>query len=148
VLSILMVVSGLGSYCSHKLTPSGNFHLLILIVISLFLFIYALFFTNLLQLTIGFHIYVKVLIATIIISLPAFMMGMPFPFGLKLLNVKHQDKIAWAWGINGFLSVVATPLALILAVEFGSFAVLILASLSYLIAFAVSLLLTFRNPSP
>ncbi len=139
VLSILMVVSGIGSYRSHKLTPGGKFHLLILLAISLLTFIYALFLTNLLQATVGAHILAKVLIATIIISLPAFLMGMPFPLGLKLLNTKHQDKIAWAWGINGFLSVVATPLALILAVESGSFAVLILASLSYLIALVASL---------
>lgn len=97
VLSILMVVSGIGSYCSHKLTPGGKFHLLILLAISLLTFIYAVFLTNLLQVTVGAHILIKVLIATIIISLPAFLMGMPFPLGLKLLNTKHQDKIAWAW---------------------------------------------------
>jgi len=56
-----------------------------------------------------------------------------------LAEVVIQESDEIIGGINGFLSVVATPLALILAVESGSFTVLILASLSYLIALVASL---------
>jgi hypothetical protein len=64
-------------------------------------------------------------------------MGMPFPLGLRSLDGGSREKIAWAWSINGFLSVVATPLALILAVEAGAFWVLGFAALVYAVAFLV-----------
>ena len=60
---------------------------------------------------------------------------MPFPLGIKTVNIHNKEQIAWAWSINGFFSVVAAPLALIIAVEMGSTTVITIASIGYLIAF-------------
>ena len=53
--------------------------------------------------------------------------GAPGPAGSARL-------IPWAWGINGFASVLAAPLALALAMTWGYHVVVVLALLLYLLA--------------
>jgi len=59
-------------------------------------------------------------------------MGMPFPLGLVALAEGAEDLVPWAWGINGFASVVAAILATLLAIHFGFRAVVLLAAALYL----------------
>jgi SAM-dependent methyltransferase len=61
-------------------------------------------------------------------------MGMPFPLGLARLAERAPGFIPWAWGINGFASVVSAALATLLAIEFGFTAVLLLALALYALA--------------
>ena len=71
-------------------------------------------------------------------------LGLPFPLGLSRLG--GGGMLPWAWGLNGAFSVVATPLANLIAREAGFDRVLFCAALLYVIA-----LLTFptaRMPSP
>jgi len=74
---------------------------------------------------------VKIGLSLVLVAPLAFCMGMPFPLGLKQLAVEDPDFIPWAWGINGFASVLSTALATLLALEFGFTAVLLLALLLY-----------------
>lgn len=69
-----------------------------------------------------------------LIGVPAFFMGMPFPFGLKLIASKSNVQVPWAWGINGCLSVISSTLAPLIALEFGFSAVLLFAALAYFFA--------------
>ncbi len=63
----------------------------------------------------------------------SFLLGMPFPTGISHLT-KSDGSVAWAWGINGYLSVISVPLATIIAVEAGYKWVFILAGTAYLFA--------------
>jgi hypothetical protein len=58
-------------------------------------------------------------------------MGIPFPIGLGRVAAGAPAFVPWAWGINGFASVVSASLATLLAVEFGFTAVVVLAILLY-----------------
>jgi SAM-dependent methyltransferase len=75
---------------------------------------------------------VRILLSLALIAPLAFFMGMPFPLGLKQLAVDCPEFIPWAWGINGFASVLSTSLALLLALKAGFTAVLLLALLLYI----------------
>ena len=66
-----------------------------------------------------------------------FLMGIPFPAGLKILSNKNQSLIPWAWAINGCLSVLAPILTVILAMEVGFKLVLWIGALTYAIAFLI-----------
>ncbi len=134
VLSIMLIASGAGSYVSGKIKSGSKTHQLSLVIISATLVLYAFFLTDILSTSAGAPVPVKIFIALLVVGLPAFFMGLPFPLGLKSLTEKHSEKIAWAWGINGFFSVIATPLALIIAVEAGAFLVIFLAASAYLMA--------------
>lgn len=66
----------------------------------------------------------------------AFWMGMPFPLGLKRLGQNRPDFVPFAWGVNGFFSVISTIAATILALHLG-FSMVVIAALGlYLLAAA------------
>jgi hypothetical protein len=60
-------------------------------------------------------------------------LGLPFPLGLA--HTGTSGFLPWAWGLNGAFSVVATPLANLIAREAGFSRVLLCAALLYVIAF-------------
>ena len=66
----------------------------------------------------------------------AFLMGMPFPLGLRRL-VREPGPLAWAWASNGFASVVAVPLSALLSLELGSRVLLLAAGMAYAVAAGV-----------
>jgi hypothetical protein len=137
VISTMMIASGAGSLYSGKLknplkaSGIGSF------IVAILLLIYALFFTDILTLTIDFPLYTKVFIAFFMLAIPSFFMGIPFPSGIRILFQSNEQHIPWAWGINGCLSVIATSLATLIAVESGFRMVMFLATGLYLLAFAV-----------
>ena len=65
-------------------------------------------------------------------------LGLPFPLGLARAGASGGAVLPWAWALNGAFSVVATPLANIVAVQGGFARVLALAGLLYALMFAVS----------
>jgi len=78
--------------------------------------------------------FVRYGIAVLLLSPIAFLMGMPFPSALARLNWMNAPLVPWAWGINGFASVVSAVLAIILSIEFGFWLVFLLAGGCYLVA--------------
>lgn len=62
----------------------------------------------------------------------AFFMGVPFPSGLEAIGTRQVPFIPWAWGVNGVLSVVATPVAMLIAMHAGLNALIAAAALLYL----------------
>jgi hypothetical protein len=131
VISFMLVCSGVGSYFSSRLRPVQNTFFLILGVIIIILVAHAFLLTPILQNTISWHLGGKVLVAFVIIALPAFLMGMPFPIGLRFLSHRNEEAVPWAWGINGCLSVISAALATIVAVEIGFVWVMGMAALAY-----------------
>jgi hypothetical protein len=65
--------------------------------------------------------------------LPLVAMGIPFPLGLRQLGRSHGELLPWAWAINGCASVLAGPLATLLALGVGLSAVLLTASGCYVV---------------
>jgi hypothetical protein len=59
-------------------------------------------------------------------------MGIPMPTGLRLLSRRAPEMIAWAWGMNGALSVVGATLAIFIAMNWGFQVTLLAASATYL----------------
>jgi hypothetical protein len=59
-------------------------------------------------------------------------LGLPFPLGLQ--QTGSGGMLPWAWGLNGAFSVVATPLANLIAREAGFDRVLLCAAIMYVVA--------------
>jgi hypothetical protein len=72
---------------------------------------------------------VRALLVVLAIAPVSLAMGLPFPLGLG--EVSEGSFLPWAWGLNGAFSVVATPLANLVARNFGFDAVLTSAVLLY-----------------
>jgi uncharacterized membrane protein SpoIIM required for sporulation len=74
---------------------------------------------------------VRVAVAVTALTLAGAMMGMPFPLGMA--NFDDRDR-SWYWAVNGATSVLASVLALVIALISGFTAVLGCAVAAYLIA--------------
>ena len=81
--------------------------------------------------TIGQSFAVRVAISVTTLTLAGAMMGMPFPLGMAQFD--NRDR-SWYWAINGATSVLASVLALVIALIAGFAVVLGCAVASYLIA--------------
>jgi hypothetical protein len=74
---------------------------------------------------------VKVLISVALIGPIAFVMGMPFPTGLTLLENVMPASVRWAWAINAASSVMGSAAAMFLAIFVGLKLTLIAGGLFY-----------------
>ena len=60
-------------------------------------------------------------------------LGIPMPTGIRLLSARAPRMVAWAWGINGALSVLGATLAIFIAMNWGFRLTLLTASATYLV---------------
>ena len=76
----------------------------------------------------------KVALVVALVFPLGFLMGMPFPVGLRRVSLAAPRWVPWAWGVNGCASVVGAVLATLIAVHFGFTTVVLLAAAAYLLA--------------
>ncbi|MGH9557929.1 MAG: hypothetical protein ACRD30_01725, partial [Bryobacteraceae bacterium] len=81
----------------------------------------------------------KMAVTAISIAPAAFLMGMPFPSGLRRLEKIHPPSIRWAWSLNAAASVMGSAGAIMLAIYFGLQATLLIGGALYLCAMLVIL---------
>ncbi len=135
VITAILLFSGLGSYCSSNISTDRRNFTFVLLLAAFLITIYALSLGFVIQATIQLNLLIKILLTLVIVAPLAFLLGFPFPLGIRLLgNTAREDEIVWAWGINGSFSVISTVLAIIIAVEAGFFVVMLIAALCYLFA--------------
>jgi hypothetical protein len=143
VLCAFLLFAGLGSLFSLKLRAIGKLRQPPIAVAIGMLSVIALVYLQLLPPI--FHRFLassdvlKIAVSIGLIAPLAFFMGMPFPLGIDRLQRHHPHLIAWAWGINGYASVVSAILATCLAIAFGFNIVILLAVGIYLIGGCVHL---------
>lgn len=138
VISFMLICSGVGSFLSTYILSTTKNLLLLLGGVIILLLIYVLILDPILNATLGYSLLIKVMIAFVIIGAPAFLMGFPFPLGIKKLGGSFDEQIPWAWGINGCFSVISTALATLISVELGFIAVFLFAALAYGVALSVN----------
>jgi len=83
------------------------------------------------------------LLTTVVILLPlGFLMGFPFPLGLRLLKERGMKSyVPWMWGINGVCSVLGSVMTMVIAISFGFTEALLVGAGCYFIVFT----LAFKN---
>ncbi len=138
VLSGFLVFAGFGSAYSGQLVrrvaETKRSPVSIAVAgISAIALLYVALLPMLFQQLIGLADAIKVVLSILLIAPLAFCMGMPFPIGLNRVADSAPDFIPWAWGINGFASVMSASLATLLAIEFG-FTVVVLLALGFYVA--------------
>jgi hypothetical protein len=134
VICAMLIFSGTGSYASFRLPVHDAIPYGVAGLIALMLVLYMFLLPPTLQYTITFSMYWKIPFTMMLLALPSFVMGLPFPLGLQLLARRSKADVPWAWGINGCLSVLSTAVATIIAVEAGFTAVFLLAATAYVTA--------------
>ena len=140
VLSGFLFFSGCGSLCSRQWTRSPSQAIIVAGVgIALVAPVVLWLSQALLGIVSTWNTAGRFLLVLILLAPLAFLMGWPFPAGMLLLENWSRGLLPWAWGINGFASVAAAPLTVLLAMSLGFRLVLALAVMAYLLAVVLSL---------
>jgi hypothetical protein len=122
VLSAFLVFAGLGSASSETLDRLGGPRRGIWLVATAIMLLttsYLLSLPPLFRQLMGLAEPLKAIVSVLLIAPLAFLMGMPFPHGLRRLQGPATELVPWAWAINGCASVVSAALATVLAMEIG-----------------------------
>lgn len=135
-LAALLVSSGIGSTVSGRLAPRrGAAATLLLAAVLAGLGFSLLPLVHLLQPLAPAG---RVALAAALVAPLGLVMGLPFPLGLRALGRGEPIRASWAWAANGFASVVAAPLAALIALEAGSGALFAAAGAGYVVAAAAT----------
>jgi MFS family permease len=135
VVSTMLVGSGFGSYFSGKFFSNNKKRLYIIFgIIALLVLAIGLFSPLLYESMVRMDLMWRIVISVLVIFPLGFFMGMPFPIGISLILPEENRFVSFAWGVNGFFSVIGTVTAIILAMIVGFKAVFIFGALIYLAA--------------
>jgi hypothetical protein len=129
VVFLLLLSSGAGSVAARSRIGSGSRILPLLGLISSVIVIDVALLPWLLSAAIGLPFAIKLLISGIVLAPLGFLMGMPFPTGLRLVKT-----VEWAWALNAAASVLGSVMAMIIAIHFGLTVTLLCAAAAYLLA--------------
>ncbi len=135
-LFAMLVFSGLGSLWSGRYPAGSRFVALSVVGICLLLLFHILVFDLIVRSLLGLHIWLKFLISLGLISPIAFLMGIPFPTGLRILGTSNRDALPLAYGANACASVVGSAGAMVLASWVGFDKVMVVALVLYIAAYA------------
>ncbi|MFW5714920.1 MAG: hypothetical protein ACOCXF_00925 [bacterium] len=139
VITSILVCAGIGSSLQDRLPrPArqrirGAAALVVLLAAGS-----TLFMDPLLDLFIEYSTLIRFSVALLILAPLAFFMGWMLPSGMQMIRDEAPDLIPWAWGINGFASVAAGPLAVILSIAIGFPGVILCAAGCYATAGAAA----------
>lgn len=136
ILLSLLCSSGLGSFFSKKIlgkSPIIKTSVCLLLCSGLaltYLFLLPGFFGQFIVLGLG----AKIVLSFAVIFPLGFLMGIPFPTGIRLLKAAAENLLPWAWSANAFSTVIHSIGAQWIALSGGYGLVLALAAGTYLAA--------------
>jgi hypothetical protein len=118
VLFALLLSSSIGSYLTQKLERDRSAILRLVILLSTLIvfgsvtsFIIALFQSATTP--------IRIILSMAILFPLGLTMGMAFPLGISFATKKIPGITPWLWGINGAMSVLASVLAVVIALSLG-----------------------------
>ena len=132
---MLLFSAGIGSFATSRLniTPATRWQLPfvgILATALLLLLIYPFVFNFFL----ASPLFVRIVVACILIFPLGFFLGMPFPLGILTLENLPRGAVAWAWGMNGLCTVIGALAGVVLSITWGFQVTLLVACLQYVVA--------------
>jgi spermidine synthase len=134
ILSTMLLASGCGSFVAGVLAAQGLRARLSLLIggTAALLVAYAFLLPTLIDALLGSAFGLRLAGSVVLVALPGFLLGMPFPSGIRALEgIGRRGLVPWVWGINGAMSVLASVSGIILAIELGYSAVFLLGAVCY-----------------
>ncbi|HXZ30676.1 MAG TPA: hypothetical protein VEH30_00220 [Terriglobales bacterium] len=151
VVFLLLLSSGAGSLLSRTWLMDTGRAWIPLTLIVCGLLIHVVILHNLLRALVGFPFAAKLAVSAALLIPLGFVMGMPFPTGLRTLvglptrrlfpddgNPATESAVEWAWALNAGASVLGSVLAMVVAVQVGLTATLACGAAAYFAAILFS----------
>src|SRR5436305_661226 len=137
VIFLMILASGAGSLTARRLDVGTRAPKPILLIIVIAVVAYLGLLPVILRSLIGLNFAVKLLVSGALIVPLGFVMGMPFPTGLRLLDqssIGTTGLTEWAWAMNASASVLGSVLAMVIALHFGLNVTFFCGALAYTLA--------------
>ena len=139
VIGSFLAYSGIGSAIAGRLREVNRGH--VGAAVALIIFSAAVFLIS--DPVLGNKIpllplWARCALCSLLIAPLAVPMGIPFPYGLHILGKRAPGLLPWAWGVNGFFSVIGAVGTVLVAISLGFQTVVIAALLFYVLAFSLS----------
>jgi spermidine synthase len=132
VLTAMLISSGVGSLISPRFAAAPKRGVALAgAVVVLWCLLVMLFLQDFLLATIALPWLARAAIVLVLVAPVSVALGLPFPLGLAQTELGGGGLMPWAWALNGGFSVVATPLANLIALEAGFSRVLLGAAVLY-----------------
>jgi hypothetical protein len=133
VLTGMLVFSGLGSLLTERIGSRPRHAMVVAtLVVLVWCTAAVLFLQPVVLATLDWPFLPRAGLLLALVAPVSVALGLPFPLGLN--QTGSTGFLPWAWGLNGAFSVVATPLANLIAREAGFMWVLFCAAILYCIA--------------
>lgn len=135
IIFSMLISSSLGSYFSSRVTAECDLRMQgVLAGIAALVAALAFTVSPLLGALVGLPAPLKFAISALLIAPAGFLMGMPFPTGLRRLERLHPESVRWAWSLNSAASVLGSVSAIVLAIYLGLRETLLAGGALYLVA--------------
>jgi spermidine synthase len=132
VVFLMLMMSGAGSWGSGAVGGGGLW--VALAAIAGYVVVAAFGFPWVFHAFLGSALWTKILISLVLIGPGAFLMGMPFPTGLRGLGDGRGAAVEWAWAVNASASVLGSVLSVVIAMEWGVRVTLLCGAAAYVAA--------------
>ena len=133
VIAAMLVSSGVGSMLWFRTAAAGRARLVKIGfggVLAL-LAAHTLFGYQIIHALLGLPLAAKIVCAALLLVPLGLLMGIPLPAGMSVAANSGPGAVAWCWAVNGAASVVASSLAVVLAMGFGFAAAIGVGLISY-----------------
>ncbi|MFN8607076.1 MAG: hypothetical protein U0931_06070 [Vulcanimicrobiota bacterium] len=127
VLAVLLLASGTGSFLSRKQWVQAHPVGVMVTLVGLIALVGA---THSLWAGLGGPLWLRLTVSTLLVTPLGLLMGMPCPLGFALLS-QNEAEAAWCWGLNGAAGVLASVMAILLALLLGLKMVMLLGACAY-----------------
>jgi spermidine synthase len=134
VIFLMLLASGAGSLTARSWNTERRMLPSVLLLIVVGVVAYLGLLPIALRSLIGLPFFMKLLISGCLIVPLAFVMGIPFPVGLRLLDqhsIGARGLTEWAWAMNASASVLGSVSAMVIALHFGLNVTLSCGALAY-----------------
>jgi len=145
VIFLLMLSSGAGSLFSRRWLPRTELARRPIVLVIAALLVDVFFLPDWLEAWVGLGLYARIGVSGLLLAPLGFVMGMPFPTGLRALAASpivgipsganvEDNAVEWAWAMNAAASVLGSVLAMVIAIQFGLTVTLTCGVAAYLLA--------------
>lgn len=137
VIFLMLLSSGVGSLTGRRWSPSLKTLRPALLIIVAGVLAYLGILPFLLKTLVGLAFPIKLFVSGLLIVPIGFVMGMPFPTGLRMidgLRLGQEGLTEWAWAMNASASVLGSVLAMVIAIHFGLNITLFCGAMAYALA--------------
>jgi hypothetical protein len=132
----MLIFAGLGSLISQKWFAGrpGRFWIVpvaLTAFLTLFIFLSPVMVAHL----IGLPTAGRILITVLVLAPISLILGVPFAYGIGVLDRVNPQMVPWAWAVNGSMSVIGSIATVVLSMNVGFIAVMIMALVLYFVSF-------------